>query len=65
MATTPDKDESTSEQTRSRLGPVAGRAPTVAPLASRSQKPAGAGPDASETGSPGAMEDEQAANRGR
>jgi len=63
MATIRDKNESNSEETRGRIGPVAGRAPTVAPAASRTQERVGTDSEgAAETGSPGAMEDEEGAN---
>lgn len=63
MATIRDRNESNSEETRGRVGPVAGRAPTVTPSASRTQERVGTKPeDAAESGSPGAMEDEERAN---
>jgi len=63
MATIRDKSESNSEETRGRIGPVAGRAPTVTPSASRTQERVGTDPDgAAESGSPGAMEDQERAS---
>lgn len=61
-----DKEETGGEaRTRGKVGPIAGRAPTVSPAASREQPaPDGRVSDSEDSGSPGAMEDEaQATHR--
>lgn len=59
-----DRDEGGEAGTRGHVGPIGGRAASVAPATSRANvRPGGKADNADESGSPGAMEDEAKAGR--